>query len=95
MTFNPEFKGKFNSSAVPELTKIPARISTSVVQAPEMKVSFGKQLSNQDNSLNFTRIKSEGVPKNVNSLLEDNINLIKNLKDDMSVHQLQLIKQIC
>jgi len=31
MTFNPEFKGKFNSSAVPELTKIPARISTSVV----------------------------------------------------------------
>ena len=60
-----------------------------------MKVSFGKQLSNQDNSLNFTRIKSEAVPKNVNTLLEDNINLIKNLKDDMSVNQLQLIKQIC
>jgi hypothetical protein len=53
-----------------------------------MKVSFGKQLSNQDNSLNFTRIKSEAVPKNVNTLLEDNINLIKNLKDDMSVNQL-------
>ena len=66
-----------------------------MVQVPEMKVSFVKQLSNQDNSLNFTRIKSEAVPKNVNTLLEDNINLIKNLKDDMSVNQLQLIKQIC
>ena len=60
-----------------------------------MKVSFGKQLSNQDNSLNFNRIKSEVVPKNVNNLLENNINLIKNLGDDMSVNQLQMIQQIC
>ena len=58
-----------------------------------MKVSFAKQLSNQANSLNFTRIKSEAVPKNV--LLEDNINLMKNLKDDMSISQLEMIKQIC
>ena len=50
-----------------------------------MKVSFGKQLSNQDSSLNFTKMKSENTQKNVNLLLEENINLIKNLKDDMSV----------
>jgi hypothetical protein len=54
MTFNPtstEIKSKLNSSAVPELSKM----TSNAKQSSEMKVPFGKQLSNQDNSLNFSR----------------------------------------
>jgi len=97
LNFTPrtgERNAKLASSAVPELS----RVNSDLSHPNPMKFPIAQVANNYHRSsskVGNTCKEQAAGGKDVSSMLQENIEMIKNLKDELSIEQLQLIKSIC